>query len=80
MTTAPAQLAELIPGATRERRDTCDRVQTRAELVANLYGLTREEFAYIVDTFPVLRLKEQAAFSEYQSKRKALEEFERFQP
>jgi hypothetical protein len=66
-----------------DRRDDGDRAQTRAELdalIAHLYGLTREEFSYILDTFPVLRRKEQAAFGEYQSKRKALEEFERFQP
>jgi hypothetical protein len=64
-----------------DRRDDGDRAQTRAELdalIAHLYGLTREEFSYILDTFPVLRRKEQAAFGEYQSKRKALEEFERF--
>lgn len=68
---------------TPERRDTGDRAQTRAELdalIAHLYGLTRAEFAYILDTFPVLRRKEQAAFGEYQSKRKALEEYDRFQP
>ncbi len=64
-----------------DRRDDGDRAQTRAELdalIAHLYGLTREEFAYILDTFPVLRRKEQAAFGEYQSKRKALEEYDRF--
>lgn len=67
---------------TPERRDTGDRAQLRAELdalIAHLYGLTRAEFAYILDTFPVLRRKEIAAFGEYQSKRKALEEFKRFQ-
>lgn len=66
-----------------DRRDDGARAQTRAELdalIARLYGLTRDEFAYILDTFPVLRRKEQAAFGEYQSKRKALEEFDRFQP
>lgn len=66
-----------------DRRDTGDRAQTRAEidaLVAHLYGLTRDEFSYILDTFPVLRRKEIAAFGEYQSKRKALEEFDRFDP
>ena len=66
---------------TPERRDTGDRAQTRAELdalIAHLYGLTKEEFSYILDTFPVLRRKELAAFGEFQSKRKALEEFERF--
>ena len=73
--------ASALHDRTPERRDTGDRAQTRAELdalIAHLYGLTRAEFAYILDTFPVLRRKEQAAFGEYQSKRKALEEFERF--
>lgn len=63
-----------------DRRDDGDRAQTRAEidaLVAHLYTLTRDEFAYILDTFPGLRRKEIAAFGEYQSKRKALEEYER---
>lgn len=76
-------LASGLHDRTPERRDTGDRAQTRAELdalIAHLYGLTRDEFAYIIDTFPVLRRKEHAAFGEYQSKRKALEEFERFQP
>ena len=66
---------------TPERRDIGDRAQTRAELdalIAHLYGLTKEEFSYILDTFPVLRRKEIAAFGEFQSKRKALEEFARF--
>ncbi len=66
---------------TPERRDQGDRAQTRAELdalVAHLYGLTRAEFAYLLDTFPVLRRKETAAFGEFQSKRKALEEYDRF--
>ena len=66
-----------------DRRDDGDRAQTRAEidaLVAHLYGLTRDEFAYILNTFPGLRRKEFAAFGEFQSKRKALEEFERFAP
>ncbi|MDA1275866.1 MAG: hypothetical protein O2960_17765 [Verrucomicrobia bacterium] len=66
---------------TPERRDTGDRAQTRAEidaLVAHLYGLTKSEFAYILDTFPGLRNKEMKAFGEFQSRRKALEEFDRF--
>ena len=66
-----------------DRRDDGDRAQTRAELdalIAHLYGLTKAEFAYILDTFPVLRRKEQTAFGEYRSRRKALEEYDRFQP
>jgi hypothetical protein len=66
---------------TPERRDTGDRAQTRAEidaLVAHLYGLTRTEFAYILDTFPGLRNREMKAFGEFQSRRKTLEEYDRF--
>lgn len=65
---------------TPERRDTGDRAQTRAEidaLVAHLYGLTKNEFAYVIDTFPVLRRREMKAFGEFQSRRKALEEYDR---
>lgn len=65
---------------TPERRDTGDRVQFRAEIdayVAHLYGLTRNEFAYILDTFPVLKRKELTTFGEFKSKRKCLDEFDR---
>jgi len=47
--------------------------------VAHLYGLNREEFAYILDTFPVLKRKEEQAFGEYMSKRKCLEEYDRLE-
>lgn len=65
---------------TPDRRDTGDRAQLRAEIdayVAHLYGLTRDEFAYILDTFPVLKHKEKQAFGEFMSKRKCLEEYDR---
>ncbi len=68
---------------TPNRRDTGDRAQLRAEIdayVAHLYGLSREEFAYILDTFPVLRRNEEKAFGEFMSKRKCLEEYERLGP
>ncbi len=63
-----------------DRRDTGDRAQLRAEIdayVAHLYGLSRDDFAYILDTFPVLRRKEKKAFGEFMSKRKCLEEYDR---
>jgi hypothetical protein len=65
-----------------DRRDTGDRAQLRAEIyayVAHLYGLRREEFAYILDTFPVLKRKEEQAFGEYMSRRKCLEEYDRIE-
>jgi hypothetical protein len=65
---------------TPDRRDTGDRAQLRAEIdayVAHLYGLTRDDFSYILDTFPVLKRKEEQAFGEFMSKRKCLEEYDR---
>jgi hypothetical protein len=62
------------------RRDTGDRAQLRAEIdayVAHLYGLSRDDFGYILDTFPVLKKKEEKAFGEFMSKRKCLEEYDR---
>jgi len=66
-----------------DRRDIGDRAQLRAEIdayVAHLYGLSRDEFAYILDTFFVLKGKEKKAFGEFMSKRKCLEEYDRLTP
>ena len=65
---------------TSNNRDTGNRSQLRAEIdayIAHLYNLSRDEFEYILDSFPVLRKKEQHEFGEYMSKRKCLEEYDR---
>ena len=62
------------------RRDTGDRAQLRAEIdayIAHLYALSRDDFKYILDTFPVLKKKELKTFGEFISKRKCLEEYDR---
>jgi hypothetical protein len=44
-------------GLSKHDADSADRIRLRAELdgiIANLYGLTEEEFAYILTTFPVV--------------------------
>ena len=76
------QWNESFPGkdTTDENYDSGDRAQLRAEIdayVAHLYGLSRDDFSYILDTFPVLKKKEKKAFGEFMSKRKCLEEYDR---
>ena len=55
------------------------RARIRAELealYAHLYGLTRDELAYILDTFPIARRKDEEWWGEYRTKRLVLEGFE----
>jgi hypothetical protein len=55
------------------------RARLRAELDAlygHLYGLTGEELAYILDTFPIVRRKDEAAYGEYRTNRLILEAYE----
>ncbi len=59
--------------------DEARRTRLRAELdavYAQLYGLTREELMYILDTFPIVRRKDEARWGEYRTKRMVLEAFE----
>lgn len=48
-------------------------------LYAHLYGLTRDELAYILDTFPIVRRKDEARWGEYRTKRMVLESFSELQ-
>jgi hypothetical protein len=66
-----------------DRRDSGTRAQFRAEIdayIAHLYGLNRDDFVYILDSFPVLEKKEKKLFGEFMSKRKCLEEYDRLKP
>jgi hypothetical protein len=54
----------------------------RAELdglYAHLYTLTRDELAYILDTFPIVRRKDEGRYGEYRTKRLVLEAHEEFE-
>jgi len=46
----------------------------RAEL-DGLYAHTRDELAYILDTFPIVRRKDEGRWGEYRTKRMVLENF-----
>ena len=43
----------------------------------HLYGLTRDEFAYILDTFPIVRRKDEDRWGEYRTKRLVLAQFDK---
>jgi len=45
-------------------------------LYAHLYGLTRDELAYILDTFPIVRRKDEEKYGEYRTKRMVLEGYD----
>jgi hypothetical protein len=56
------------------------RAVLRAELdalYAHLYGLTRDELAYILDTFPIVRRKDKEDYGEYRTERVILERYEK---
>lgn len=51
--------------------DPIERAQVRAELDAlmfHVYGLTRPDVSYVMDTFPIVKRKDQAAFGGYRTK------------
>ena len=53
----------------------------RAELdgiYAHLYKLSRDDFAYILDTFPIVRRDDESAYGEYRTKRLCLEAYDKF--
>jgi hypothetical protein len=59
------------------------RARLRAELdglYAHLYGLTRDELSYILDTFPIVRRKDEEKYGEYRTKQMVLEAFESLRP
>lgn len=58
------------------------RFHIRAELDAaffHLYGLSRDDVDYIMDTFPIVRRHDEAAHNEYRTKRTILEIYDRLQ-
>lgn len=56
-----------------------DRDQLRAELDAmafHLYGISRDDASYILDTFPIVKRKDEAKHGEYRTKRLILAAFD----
>ncbi|NDZ63401.1 Eco57I restriction-modification methylase domain-containing protein [Streptomyces cyaneofuscatus] len=56
------------------------RAIVRAELDAlyfHLYGITRDDASYVLDTFPIVRRKDEATHGEYRTKKLILAEYDR---
>lgn len=59
------------------------RAHLRAELdgiYAHLYGLNRDDFAYILDAFPIVRRHDEQRHGEYRTKRLCLDAYDYFAP
>ena len=64
------------------RWDEARRLLLRCELDAaffHLYGVSRDDTAYIMDTFPIVRRKDEKAHGEYRTKRVILETYDAMQ-
>ncbi|MEU9531662.1 DNA methyltransferase [Streptomyces sp. NPDC048213] len=62
------------------RWDEDRRATIRAELDAlffHLYGITRDDVSYILDTFPIVKRKDEAKYGEYRTKTLILAEYDR---
>lgn len=60
--------------------DEVRRATLRAEIDADmfmLYGISRDDLDYIMETFPIVKRKDQAAHGEYRTKRLILEAYDR---
>ena len=74
-------LGEIIaPGKGPFTWDDSERRIYRAEIdaaLAHIYGVSREEFEYILDTFTILHDKEVTELGEYQMKKDCLAMFDK---
>lgn len=62
--------------------DASRRAELRSEIDAaffHVYGVSRYDAEYILDTFPIVKRKEEAKFGEYRTKRRILEMFDAMQ-
>ena len=63
-------------------RDMTSRQSVRAELDAaifHLYGVSREDVDYILETFPIVKRKDEKAFGEFRTKRLILDSYDRLE-
>ncbi|HSK46628.1 MAG TPA: N-6 DNA methylase [Coriobacteriia bacterium] len=70
---APRLRAEEIPGELDEGARSQLQAELDAFVAREVFGLTRDELSYILDTFPIVRKDDEKAHGEYRTKRMILE-------
>lgn len=74
-------IADRVDRLNSQRSDASTNSQLRAELdglMFHLYGVSRDEVDYILETFPIVKRKDEKAFGEFRTKRLILEAYDRF--
>lgn len=76
----PAWASDHVDRLNSQRLNPNMNAQLRAELDAlmfHVYGISRDDADYIMETFPIVKRKDIAAHGEYRTKRLILESYER---
>jgi hypothetical protein len=63
----------VVPGECDEQRRLLIEAELDAYVAKELFGLSRDELAYILDTFPIIEKADRKAHREYRTKRVILE-------
>ncbi|MBI2895541.1 MAG: N-6 DNA methylase [Deltaproteobacteria bacterium] len=72
----PHEDASTVPGATDEDKRSLLQAEIDAYVAREVYGLTRDELAYVLDTFPIVEKRDVKAYGEYRTKRLVLDAFD----
>lgn len=74
------RVEDLVDRLNAQSLDTDVARHFRAEIDAvmfHVYGVSREDTTYVLDTFPIVKAKDEAEFGEYLTKRLILEHYDR---
>lgn len=74
------RVEDLVDRLNAQSLDTDVARDFRAEIDAvmfHVYGVSREDTTYVLDTFPIVKAKDEAEFGEYLTKRLILEHYDR---
>ena len=76
----PAWVGVAVDDLNSQRLDADSIAHLRAELdglMFHLYGVKREDVDYILETFPIMKRKDEKAFGEFRTKRLIVEAYDR---